>query len=525
MGKDTPRPVLNGHLTSAVPDLVILYKKEVSSTFHPCTSTLYYSDLEVLMAESTSSVSADQKTARHSRTHSHTPTYVFWLLFAISFLNYMDRYILIGAANVVAKELKFSLSDIGFITSAFLVVYTFAVIPLGLWADRTKRKNVVAICVATWSVVTSLTAFATNFSTLFLSRMLLGVGEAGYFPAGTALLSDHFNRKMRSRIMSWWSCAQTFGILAGYGLGGVVAGLYAGSWRLAFIFTGIPGLLLAFLIWRTREPRHNQADEEAAGLTPALLEPLPSQEAQKVSLRASLDKIWAQCLQLLRIRTLLVLVAMQIFAYFVEGVNITFLPTYLQQKDTFGFTSGQAGLYAGGVIALAGFVGTVCGGYLADILNRRHPGARVLICGIGFLCCAPAFAAAVSFDNITIFTACFVLTVILLTLYTGPSTAATQDVVPSMLRATAVALTLLIAHLLGDAFAPALVGVLAQLFDPTHGGHFLHGVAGHDLSTALLFTCTPALVIAGLIGIFGARWMASDIAAAEQVDSHARAVV
>ena len=81
-----------------------------------------------------------------------------------------------------------------------------------------------------------------------------------------------------------------------------------------------------------------------------------------------------------------------------------------------------------------------------------------------------------------------------------------------------MALTLLIAHLLGDAFAPSLVGTLATAFDPTHGGHFAHSLGGQDLSRALLITCTPALAIAGLIGILGARWMKADVEAAEQAD-------
>jgi sugar phosphate permease len=232
--------------------------------------------------------------------------------------------------------------------------------------------------------------------------------------------------------------------------------------------------------------------------------------------------VLAQFTTLLRIKTLAVLILMQVFAYFVLGVNLVYLPTYLQQKDTFGFTSGQAGLFSGAIIVLAGMAGTILGGYMADWLNRRHQGARVLVCGIGFLLGAPAFAVSVTSHNLLVFTLFFIITALLLTVYSGPSTAATQDVVPSVLRASSVAVSLLIAHLLGDAFAPALVGFLARAIDPTHGAHFTNFAAGQDLSYALLITCTPALAIAGLIGIFGARWMKSDVAAAEQADKLAR---
>ena len=441
--------------------------------------------------------------------------YVFWVMFSISFLNYLDRNVLSGAANVVAHELGFGFDAIGVIASSFLVVYTLSTIPLGIWADRTKRKNVVAICVAIWSLATAFTAFANSFLTLFLSRMVLGIGEAGYFPAGTALMSDYFSRSKRSRIMSWWSVGQLIGILVGFVIGGVLAGI--GKWRLAFIFTGIPGLFLAFLAWRLREPRRNEADEEEIALYPYNLGKVAEIEEPHQTIHIS-SNVFSQFGMLLRIKTLVVLIIMQVFAFFVLGVNVVFLPTYLQQGDIFGLSSGQAGLFSGAVIVLAGLVGTVLGGYMADWLNRRHQGARVLVCGIGFLLSAPAFLLAITTHNLQVFSVFFIITTILLTLYTGPSTAATQDVVPAILRASAVAVSLFIAHLLGDAFAPTLVGILASAFDPTHGQHFAHNVGGQDLARALLITCTPALFIAGLVGIFGARWMKADVAAAQEAD-------
>jgi len=348
--------------------------------------------------------------------------------------------------------------------------------------------------------------------------MVLGIGEAGYFPAGTALMSDYFSREKRSRIMSWWNCGQLIGILVGFVVGGALAGLYPGSWRLAFIFTGIPGLILALLAWRLREPRRNQADEENLELD---LGTTPETEEPPHTISVS-SNVLSQFKMLLRIRTLVVLIGMQIFAYFVLGANTVFLPTYLQQKDTFNLSSEQAGLFAGVVIVLAGMAGTIIGGYMADLLNRRHPGARVLVCGIGFLLGAPAFAVAVTLHSLTIFSIFFVFTSLLLSLYTGPSTAATQSVLSSAFRASSVAISLLIAHLLGDAFSPSIVGLLATILDPTHGQHAAQSIAGQDLSLALLITCTTALAMASLIGIFGARWMKSDVEAAELADKLAK---
>jgi MFS family permease len=404
---------------------------------------------------------------------SRYATYVFIIMFAISFLNYMDRNVFSAAANAIGTQLHLRLDDIGFIAFGFTIVYTLGTLPLGIWADRAKRKDVVALCVSIWSLATAFTALANNFLSLFLSRMVLGIGEAGYFPAGTALMSDYFSRAQRSRIMSWWSVGQLVGILVGFGIGGVVAGLYLGSWRLAFIFTGIPGLLLAFLAWRLREPRRNEADEEAAALDPSSLLNEMTDTPHVVPVPSN---IFAQLSSLLRIKTLVVLIVMQIFAFFSLGAAVAFLPTYLQQRDTLGLSSGFAGLLSGVVIVIGGGVGTIVGGYLADLLNHRNPNARVLVGGIGFLVCAPSFALAVTIHSLGIFLVFFFMTSALILLYTGPCTAATQDVVPSALRASSVAISLLLAHLLGDAFAPAIVGVLANAFDPTHGQHFANHV-------------------------------------------------
>ncbi|MFL5628495.1 MAG: spinster family MFS transporter [Ktedonobacteraceae bacterium] len=456
-----------------------------------------------------------------TRSASRYASYVFWIMFSINLLNYLDRYVFTGAANTISKELGLGIDQVGFLATAFILVYAVGTVPLGIWADRASRKNVIAICITVWSLATAFTALANSFFALFISRMVLGIGEAGYYPAGTAMLSDYFSRTKRARVMSRWTAGSLTGLMLGFIAGGVIAGLGHGMWRLAFLFTGIPGLILAFLCFRLREPRRNQADEEEIELDPHsvvnevdIIDPPHAVVVPK--------NVFRQFGRLMQIRTLIVLIVMQIFAFFSQGAAVVFLPIYLQQKDTLGLSPGLASILSGGVVVIAGIVGLLIGGYMSDLLNRRHPGARVLVCGIGFLLCAPAFALSVTIHNEVIFIAAFFITAMLINVYNGPSTAATQDVVPSALRASAVAISLLLAHLLGDAFAPSLVGVLARVFDPTNGGHFANNVAGGDLSMALLVTCVPTLLIAGMVGILGARWMKTDIAAAVQADKVAR---
>ncbi|GHO83950.1 hypothetical protein KSZ_19560 [Dictyobacter formicarum] len=149
-------------------------------------------------------VSSQDVSVTSTGTRSRYPRYVFSIFFTINLLNYLDRNIFTGASNAIAKDLSLSLGQVGFIASAFFVVYTLGTIPLGLWADRAPRKNIAALCVAIWSVATAWTSLVSSFIMLFLARMVLGVGEAGYYPSGTALLSDFYRREKRARIMSLW---------------------------------------------------------------------------------------------------------------------------------------------------------------------------------------------------------------------------------------------------------------------------------------------------------------------------------
>ncbi|MBA2288701.1 MAG: MFS transporter [Ktedonobacteraceae bacterium] len=452
--------------------------------------------------------------------------YVFFVLFIISALNNMDRYVLTGAANLMSRELHLKIDDICYLSSAFIIFFTLSVIPLGIWADRAKRKNVIAVSLAIWSLATAFTALANSFVTLFISRMVLGIGEAGYSPSSAALISDYFSRPKRATVMSWWATSALVGLMGGLILGGTVAALYPGAWRLAFLFTGIPGLVMALVAWRLREPRRNQADEEDTANRLLPVGTLGEVEDSPYTIHLS-GNMRTQFKSLLRIKTLLVLIGIQIFSFFVLSGTVTYLSIYLQQKDTVGLSSVQAGLYTGFGIVIAGGIGMVIGGYLSNLLNRRYAGARVMICGLSFLLSAPCYLAsvlvAINTHNLGLYSIFFVLTTIIININSGPAGAAIQDVVPSSLRASAVAISLFIGHLLGDTFAPSLLGKLAASFDPS-GQHFAQGVAGHDLSNALLVVYPTSLIIAGLIGIIGSRWMKGDIQAAQLAEQAARNV-
>src|SRR5207249_9878008 len=94
---------------------------------------------------------------------------------------------------------------------------------LGVWVDRSTRKNIVALCVGIWSVATILAGFTRNFLQLFSVRSVLGIGEVGYAPASLSLLGDFFPKEKRARILSYWSAGTLIGAAFGFTVGGFVA--------------------------------------------------------------------------------------------------------------------------------------------------------------------------------------------------------------------------------------------------------------------------------------------------------------
>jgi len=133
--------------------------------------------------------------------------YVLAVMVAINFLNYMDRWVAAAASPIIQKEFGLSDTLIGLLGSAFLLVYAVSALPFGYWADRGVRKVVIGVGVTIWSIATLFTGFSRNFAHLFISRSVLGIGEAGYYPAGTSLLSDWFPKEQRGRVMSIWAPA------------------------------------------------------------------------------------------------------------------------------------------------------------------------------------------------------------------------------------------------------------------------------------------------------------------------------
>jgi MFS family permease len=431
--------------------------------------------------------------ANKGEQHRSLPTrrqagFAFTVLLIINVLNYADRYVLSAVLPKIHEDLHLTSIEEGLLGSSFLLIYAIATLPLGVQADRGVRKNIVSICVGIWSIATVFVGVARNFIQIFLLRSVLGIGEAGYAPASLSLLGDYFSKAHRGRVLSYWSMGTLLGAAVGFTLGGLVA--EALGWRWAFYIVGLPGLVCAFLAWKMAEPARgvfDQGEEEAGGEQEA-------EESVALSHGGIGQNFWGTVKELMTIPTYWVLVGALVFSFFTIGGTSFWLPSYI--VDEFHLSVGRAGLLSGLVLVTSGLVGTVVGGWLADALQKRFPQGRLLVATLGLLVGAPLVLLALFLHILWLFIVVFILAGITLNFCTGPLNAVIQDIIAPEMRSTAIGLSLLLAHLLGDAASPSAIGALA---------------GKTSLGLALTLTAPTSLFIAGLVCLIGLRWVALDM--------------
>jgi MFS transporter, Spinster family, sphingosine-1-phosphate transporter len=405
--------------------------------------------------------------------------YALAVMGGINFLNYMDRYVPTAVSPIIQKEFHLSDTSVGLLASSFLIIYAICALPFGYWADRGVRKIVIGTGVTIWSLATLFTGLAQNFTQLFLSRAVVGIGEASYYPAGTSLLGDYFPKKSRGRAMSIWGAGTAFGIAVGFIGGGLIADAF--GWRAAFYVTAIPGIFFGILAFTLREPLRGSA--EARGPKVA--------HANAASLSSFVG--------LLKIKTLRYTILAQVFLFFVLAADVSWLPIYMVRH--FAIKPSTASTISGGLVVVGGLIGTLGGGWVADWRGLKSARGNLEVGLAGFLVASVSVALAILAPSLTLFVPVFLISVVALYLYNGPFTAIGQNVVPPSLRASAVTMTLFTAHLLGDSWSPAAVGFLSDRL--------------HSLQLALLVTSTPLLLVASLFTFIAFRTIEHDTTSME----------
>lgn len=389
------------------------------------------------------------------------------VLSLVYLLNFLDRTLIYILFPAIKKEMLLSdmqLAALG--TTSFVLFYTSLGLPFGRLADRVSRTKMIAAGLLTWSLASAATGLATGFWSLFLCRVIVGVGEASLGPAAMSLLADRFPAERRATAQSVYSAGVPLGAAAAFWIGGYLG--EAHGWRIAFLALGLPGVALAGVVLRLAEPARAFVGSPSAESS--------SQRPFLADLRSVLT---APGLGRMLLGFALVAIAANALSIWV--------PTWLIREH--GFAVGDVGRLAGIVMATAGLAGTLGGGALADAWQRRSPHGRSLfVATLGAVAAAAWLVLLLGPGGPWLVGAYAVLAFTGLG-WLGPAAAEVQARVPVEQRGLGIAVYFLVVNVLGYGIAPLVIGAVSDR------------AAG--LSNALLLLplcCIAAVAVLGLRG-------------------------
>lgn len=388
--------------------------------------------------------------------------YVLAVLFVVYVFNFIDRQILSILLQPIKEDLQVSDTAMGFLTGfAFAVFYAIAGLPLARVADRWVRRSLIALSLATWSLMTAASGLARNFTDLALARVGVGIGEAGCTPPAHSLLSDYFPPERRATVLAVYACGIYMGVGLGFWLGGWLNDAF--GWRVAFMVIGLPGVAMALVVrFTVREPPRGMSERTAS-----------------TSRSYSLGETWRFLTRLPSGRRISLGAAFQAFVGYGLGA---WIPAFFIRLH--GMTPGELGLWLSWITGIGGAIGAFSGGWLADRWVRDQPRARAYISLVGALCSTPFIIAALVLENTTLALLSFFPANIFGTMWIGPAGSIVQDLAPPAMRATASAVFIFILTMIGLGAGPQTVGILNDLIGtPDAIRYSLLGVA---VSTSLL---------------------------------------
>jgi len=402
------------------------------------------------------------------------PALVLTMLLVVYTFNFLDRQILGILAKPIQASLHLSDAQFGAIGgTAFAILYSVLGVPLALLADRVGKTRVIAGSLVVWSGFTALCGTATGFWSLFLSRLGVGVGEAGGVAPSYALIADYFPVQRRARALAIYSMGIPIGLGSGVLLGAYIAALV--DWQTAFITVGIAGIVVApiFLLLVRDRPRPPAVAEADAMPVLAVIPILARKPAYW------LLSIGAGCSSM-------------------AGYGLAlWVPKIIAVH--YGWTSNhdliKVGQFMGSLLLIGGTTGIFLGGVFADRLGTVDRAWYARLPAIAWLITAPTFMLGL-FTPYPMF-AWFLLLVpnALNTLWLGPIVTAAQHLAPSRMRASASGSFLLVNNLLGLGLGPLLMGTLSDALKASYGADSLRYAAIIGVSLYLVAALLALLAI------------------------------
>jgi MFS family permease len=395
----------------------------------------------------------------------------------VNFVNYLDRMVVVTMYDDLRRQFGFSNGQLGALSTSFSVVHALATLPFGWASDRFDRRHIMAAGVIAWSAATLGSAYALGFLSMLVLRGVVGIGEAAYAPASSAILCE-IDPRRKARLNALYNGGMFAGACAGLWLGGAL------GFPRAFQVVALPGFLLGLLLLTLAVPARR----------------LDLGEASSPRLRDAAREIVVSMKRTLSIPTLRWMLVSAILISFAAGGYVTWIVDFTVQVK--GMSQDQARpLYA--LIALTGGIaGVLAGGMLGDRWQARSPRGRVLTMAVGFFGAFPFCIGVMVVDHGWPYIVIAWLLMFFIPFYNGPMPAVIDDVVDDSEATRAQASFVPFLHILGTGSAAFLVGYVSEF--PAIGMRWAFAL--------------PALatLLAGLFALYASRFVEGDIAAKQR---------
>ncbi len=382
-------------------------------------------------------------------------TVIVLLLAYIS--SFIDRQILSLLVAPIKRDFHLSDTQVSLLMGlSFALFYTLLGIPVGRWADRRNRRNLVVGGIAVWSLMTAICGLARGYGQFFLARVGVGVGEATLSPAAYSMLADYFPKEKLATAISVYSA----GIYIGSGIALLLGAWLVSSggtaphmvtlpiigdvfgWQTLFFYIGLPGLLISLLVLTVKEPLRRGMLTDAGG------------QVQHLSVGDVLGLIRQKQAAFLSVTLGITFLSLAAYA------SSAWTPTYFVR--TFGWTIGKAGGFYGTVVAIFSTSGILLGGRYADKLTRRGITDGKLRIGLYSAIGVALGAVFPLISNPTLAMVLLPIPCFFVAFPLGASSAAIQSIMPNQARALASAVYLFILNIIALGFGPTSVALLTD---------------------------------------------------------------
>ena len=354
--------------------------------------------------------------------------------------DYIDRMVVTSMFTSIERDWGISHTQSGLLVSAVYWAIVILTFPISILVDRWSRTKTIGVMAIMWSLATALCALTGNFVQLFMARMLIGVGEAGYAPGGSAMISGLYPVDRRARMMGLWNASIPFGSAIGVLLGGIIAAKL--GWKHAFGIVAVPGMIIAILFLFVK-------DYKTVDLS------FYDKSSNKIKMEKK-DMVKEFLTKPSVLFTYLGMAAV----VFVTTSMLTWLPTYFEKVRN--IPQEAAGKMASTIMVLA-LVGAPLGGFITDRWRKTKANARLLFPALSTLLSAIVLFIALTMFKGTIQYIVFLVFGVLVLAFISGAASVTQDVIHPGMRATSYAIAVVVQNLLGASTAPIVMGKIYDL--------------------------------------------------------------